>query len=337
MASVEDPREAADRAVGIVAALGPAQMVHVVTKLGIADAIGDGEKTAHELAAELRLDGGATYRLLRAVAGLGVVVEREGRFALTAMGAALKKTAPGPTRATILWLGSMWSTYGDLEYSLKTGQPAFEKVHGKRFFQHLAENAEAGEIFNETMTGMHGDEPDAIVAAYDFSGARRIVDVGGGIGTLLATILRANPDARGILVEVPHVAKAAEARMAELGLSERCEVIAADFFERIPSGGDVYLLSHVIHDWNERDARRILAACRAAMNDDAKLLVVEMIVPPGNDRHPAKMIDIGMLLLFPGARERTEDEYRALLATEALALRRVVHTASAASILEAAK
>lgn len=334
MGGIEDPREAAERAVGIVGALGASQMVYVVTKLGIADAIGDGAKTPKEIASELGLDAGALHRLLRAVAGLGVVVEEGGRFALTAMGAALRKNAPGPARATILWLGSMWSTYGELPYSMKTGRPAFEKVHGKPFFEHLANDAEAGAVFNETMIGMHGDEPDAIVAAYDFSGARNIVDVGGGTGNLLATVLRANPHARGTLLDVPQVADSARARLAALGLGERCDFVGGDFFEKVPSGGDVYLLSHVVHDWDETNGRRVLAACRAAMHEKARLLVVEMILPPGNDRHPAKMIDIGMLLLFPGARERTEEEYRAFFASEALVLRRVVHTASAASVME---
>jgi ubiquinone/menaquinone biosynthesis C-methylase UbiE len=185
------------------------------------------------------------------------------------------------------------------------------------------------------MIAFHGGEPPAVAAAYDFSGVGTIVDVGGGTGNLLTTILLANAEARGVLYDRPHVAVEARALIASRGLSARCTVSEGSFFDAVPEGADAYLLSHIIHDWDEASCLKILTACRRAMKADGRLLVVEMVIPPGNDFHPSKLSDMIMLAFTPGGCERTAPEYAALFAKAGLALSRVVPTASPVSVVEA--
>jgi len=274
---------------------------------------------------------------MRTLANLGILSEDAAhRFSLTPLGEALKKNAPGSARATILTLGSeAFSTgFGQLLYSVQTGKSGFEKSLGMPIFDWLGKNPEMASLFSETMVGVHGAEPAAVAAGYDFSGLKTIVDVGGATGNLLTTVLGSAPEAHGILYDLPHVVRDAPALIQSRGLTDRVTIEAGSFFERIPSGGDAYMLSHIIHDWSEEQCLTILGNCRRAMKPGSRLLLVEMVLPPGNTPHPGKVLDM-MMLVGPGGQERTEQEYGKLLAKAGFRLTRVVPTESAVSVVEA--
>ncbi|MCO5165599.1 MAG: methyltransferase [Planctomycetes bacterium] len=313
------------------------QALYVVARLNVADHLAAGPRDAGALAAAVGADPGALRRVLRTLSAHGVFAEVEpGVFALGPVGATLRTGAPEAGRATVLSLvgPTMWQSAGALLHSVQTGRPAFEHVHGAPVFDWFGRHPEEGALFNDAMIGVHGAEPAAVAAAYDFSGLGTIVDVGGGTGNLLAAVLGAAPGARGVLFDLPHVAAAARERLGRLGLADRVEVAEGSFFEDVPQGGDAYLLSHVIHDWDDARSGQILANVRAAMRPGARLLLVEMVVPPGDAPHPAKILDLVMLAV-PGGQERTADEYRALLSASGLRLTRVVPTASPVSVVEA--
>lgn len=312
-------------------------IVYVATKLGLADHLANGPMNAEQLARLTGTHEPSLYRLMRTLAGLGILTEdEEHRFALTAVGDALKTGAPGSARATILTIASDWwvSGFGQLLYSVQTGKPGFEKLLGMPIFDWFAKNPEEASMFNETMVGIHGAEPAAVAAAYDFSGVKTIVDVGGGTGNLLTTILGKYPASRGILYDVPHVVRDAPGLIQERGLTDRVTIEAGSFFESVPAGGDAYLLSHIIHDWTEDQCLTILGHCRRAMNPASRLLIIEMVLPHGNTPHPGKLLDM-MMLVGPGGRERTEEEYGTLLGKAGLRVTRVVPTETAVSIVEA--
>jgi hypothetical protein len=277
------------------------------------------------------------YRLMRSMAGFGFFVEEDGqRFSLTPLGAALQSDAPGRARSTVRHVVGplMWQAFGEFLHSVKTGETAVKKVFGQPLFDYLDTDPEQATFFNEAMIGFHGAEPPAVAAAYDFSGIRKLVDVGGGTGNLLTTILLANPELKGMLYDQPHVAAEARRRIELKGLSERCEVIEGSFFEAVPSGGDAYMMSHIIHDWDEPRCLQILKNCREAMGEQGRLLLVEMVIPASNDFHASKYFDL-IMLAFAGGEERTEEEYATLFAKAGFKLTRVVPTQSAVSVIEA--
>jgi hypothetical protein len=318
---------------------------HVVTRalyafaeLGIADTLKDAPRSAAGIAPIVGAEAAPLYRLLRMMAGLGFLVEDAGnRFALTPLGEAMRSDAPGHARSAVrLIAGPLgWRVLGEFLHSVKTGEAGSERALGQPLFDYMATAPQEATWFNEMMIAFHGGEPPAVAAAYDFSGIGTIVDVGGGTGNLLTTILLANPAVRGVLHDVPHVAAQARALIASRGLSERCTVSEGSFFDDVPEGGDAYVLSHIIHDWDEASCLKILTACRRAMKSSARLLVVEMVIPPGNDFHPSKLSDMIMLAFTPGGCERTAQEYAALFAKAGFALKRVVPTASPVSVVEA--
>ena len=312
-------------------------IVYVAAKLGLADHLAKGPKSAEELAGPTKTHGPSLYRLMRTLAQLGILAEDARHcFALTALGEALKTGAQGSARASILTLAGDWMSNGwqHLLYSVETGKSGFERSVGAPIFDWLAKHPEEASMFSETMVGIHGAEPPAIAAAYDFSGLETIIDVGGATGNLLTTILGRYPRSRGILYDLPHVLRDAPAFIQARGLANRVTLEAGSFFERVPNGGDAYLLSHIIHDWNEDQCLRILGNCRRAMKPGSRLLIVEMVLPAGNTPHPGKMLDI-MMLVGPGGQERTEQEYAKLLAKAGLQLKRVVPTDSPVSVVEA--
>jgi hypothetical protein len=313
------------------------RLVHLAAELGLADHLAAAPLTADELAARTKSHAPALYRVLRSLASLGLFTEDASRrFSLAPLGEALKTGAPGSARASILTLGGepIAAAWQQLVYSVRTGKPAFEQVHGKPIFRWLAEHPDEAALFGETMIGFHGAEPAAVALAYDFSGYSTIVDVGGGTGNLLTTILAKYPQPRGMVYDLPHVAAEANALIKARGLTDRVKVEVGDFFLTIPAGGDVYLMSHVIHDWSEEQCRAILANCRRAMKAGSRLLLIEMVLPPGDAPHPGKMLDM-MMLVGPGGQERTADEYRTLLASAGFRLLQVLPTDSAVSIVEA--
>jgi hypothetical protein len=315
------------------------RLVHAAAELGLADHLANGPKSADVLAELTRTHPPALGRLLRTLASLGLFTEDSAhRFALTPLGAALQTGAPGSARASILTLGgsAVSGAWENLLYSLQTGKPGFDKAHGAPIFDWLAAHPAEAALFGETMIGFHGAEPAAVAAAYDFSRCRTVVDVGGGTGNLLTTILAAQPGPRGVLFDLPHVIREAATLIQQRGLTARVEVQAGSFFESVPPGGDAYLLSHVIHDWTEAQCLTILGHCHRAMRSDARLLLIEMVLPPGDTPHPGKLLDM-MMLVGPGGQERTAAEYESLFGKAGLRLTRIIPTASAVSIVEAVR
>jgi hypothetical protein len=221
-----------------------------------------------------------------------------------------------------------------LLYSVQTGKTSFEKAFGVPVFDWLANHPAEASMFSETMVGLHGAEPPAVAAAYDFAEFGKIIDVGGATGNLLSTILGRYPKPRGILFDLPHVVADAPELISARGLVNRINIESGSFFENVPSEGDVYLLSHIIHDWSEAQCLTILTNCRRAMQPDSRLLIIEMVLPTGDAPHPGKILDI-IMLAVPGGQERTEPEYRALFDKAGFRLKRVVPTESAASVVEA--
>jgi len=311
--------------------------VYAAARLGIADLLKDGPRDADDLAAATGTHGPTLHRVLRALASVGVFrTDEQGRFALSPLGAALQSDAPGSARSTVIALAGdlWWPAWGDFLHCLRTGETGIEKAHGLGFFDLLARDPEEGAHFNAAMIGFHGAEPPAVAEAYDFSGIGTLVDIGGGSGNLLVTVLKANPQLRGVLYDLPHVAAEAERNVAAAGLADRCRVARGDFFEAVPHGGDAYLLSHIIHDWDEDGCLRILANCRGAMGDRGRLLIVESVLRPGDEPDPGKILDLVMLVV-PGGQERSEQEYRALLDKGGFRLSRTAPTRSSVSIVEA--
>ncbi|HEY5813263.1 MAG TPA: methyltransferase [Terrimicrobiaceae bacterium] len=314
-----------------------ARIVYVAAKLNLADHLAKGPKSAEALAGPTGAHAPSLYRIMRTLASLGILTEDSmHQFALTPLGDALQSGAPGSARATILTMSDdlAWRGWEQILYSVETGKSAFEKTLGMPLFDWLGKNPAEASLFSETMIGFHGAEPPAVAAAYDFSNLATIVDVGGATGNLLTTILDRYPGTRGVLYDLPHVVSNAPALINARSLSERVTIEPGSFFEKVPSGGDAYLLSHIIHDWSEEQCLTILGNCRRAMSSKSRLLIIEMVLPPGDTPHPGKILDIVMLVV-PGGQERTEQEYVTLLGKAGLRLTRVVPTESAVSIVEA--
>jgi hypothetical protein len=313
-------------------------VVHAAAAFNLADHLADGPKTAEELAGPTGTHAPSLYRLMRTLASIGILSEESGaRFRLTTLGEALKTGAPGSARATILTFGSEWMARGlqQFTYSVQTGNSGFAKSLGMPIFDWLAQHPDRAALFSETMVGFHGGEPAAVAAAYDFGDARTIVDVGGATGHMLTTILGRHLGSRGVLFDLPHVENDARRHIQSRGLMDRIAIQTGSFFDGVPAGGDVYLLSHVIHDWSEDQCLTILRHCHRAMNRSSRLLLIEMVLPPGDAPHPGKMLDM-IMLVGPGGQERTAEEYRTLLVQAGFRLTRVVPTESAVSVVEAA-
>jgi hypothetical protein len=311
-------------------------VVSAAAELGLADQLAAGPKSAAELAGPMKLHAPSLHRLMRTLASLGVLTEQEGqRFALTSLGEALRDGAPGSARATLLaFNGVLWRGWEELRYSLATGKPGFDKAYGMSLFEYIGRDPALASHFSGAMVGFHGAEPPAVAAAYDFSPFRTIVDVGGASGNMLAAILSRHAGPRGVLFDLPHVVTDAPALLTTHGVADRVTIEGGSFFETVPAGGDCYVLSHVIHDWTEDQCLTILGHCRKAITPNGKLLIVEMVLPPGDTPHPGKVLDMTMLV-FPGGQERTETEYATLLSKAGFRMTRVVPTASAVSVVEA--
>ena len=313
------------------------RLLYVAAKLNLADHLAEGPLSSETVAERTRMHPPSLYRLMRTLSSLGLLVEHDGRqFSLTPLGTALQTGAPGSARATVLTLAGDWAwhAFEHALYSFETGKSALAVTLGQSLFDWLAQHPDEASLFSETMVGFHGMEPAAVAAAYDFSGLQTVVDVGGASGNLLTTVLSTHAGPRGVLFDLPHVVGDAPALIEQRGLVDRIRIEAGSFFDRVPGGGDAYLLSHIIHDWTEEQCLSILGNCRAAMKPNGKILIIEMVLPEGNAPHPGKMLDM-MMLLGPGGRERTKPEYRELLHKAGFTLARVVPTPSAVSVVEA--
>jgi len=315
------------------------QALYVAAKLGIADLLASEPRSISQLAAATSSSERSLYRVLRSLAAVGIFRETDPRvFELTPYADALRSDTPNSFRNGAIFMGEewLWKVMGQMLYSVKTGKPAWAHVHGSEAFAYLAENPDHFEIFNRAMTDMSVAAAPSIVEAYDFSEFATIVDIAGGHGYLLAQILKATPNLRGLLFDVEPVITGAKALLEREGVSERAELIAGNFFESVPAVADAYIMKHIIHDWDDEQSIKILRNITAAMPARAKLLIVEMVVPEGNEPHMSKLMDLSMLVL-PGGVERTEAEYHALLAEAGLRLDRIIPTESFLSILEVVK
>jgi hypothetical protein len=315
------------------------QAISSVAKLGIADLLASGPKSTDELARATGVKVRPLYRILRALASVGVFSQDDGgNFRLTPVGEPLRSDAADSLRGFSIFLGSdwHWRVWSELGYSAQTGQPAFEKIYGKPFFKYLAENPEPARIFDNAMTSFSASVGAAVIDAYDFTGIKKLVDVGGGHGLLLASILEKYPRMTGVVFDAPAVVEGAKDLIKGRGVDGRCQTAGGDFFTSVPAGGDAYIMKHIIHDWEDERALIILKNCHRAMTEDGKLLVVEMVIPEGNAPSLGKFLDLEMLL-FLHSYERTEAEYRALFERAGFRLTRIVPTGMPHSVIEAVR
>jgi hypothetical protein len=328
---------ASQAVLGLITGTWVAQAVYVAAKLDIADRLIAGPQTSASLAHAAGAHPRALYRVLRALASVGIFHEDEsGQFNLTPLAEPLRSDVPGSVRAFAVMMGSewVWRSWGGIMHSVRTEEAAFEEAYGESLFQHYAKNPEAARTTMEGLTSRSLPENTAVVQAYDFSDCRVVVDMGGGQGTLLATILAANLHLEGILFEMPHVVGTAQQTFDKTGTRDRSALIGGDFFASAPSGGDLYIMKKVIHDWEDEQACTIIRHCRDVIPAQGRLLLIENIVPHGNDPSFSKLIDL-LMMVYPGGRERTEIEYRDLLRSSGFTLNRVIPTTSLVSIIEA--
>lgn len=314
-----------------------AQAVYIAAKLGVADLLSDGPRPVEELATVTQSHTSSLYRLLRALASIGVFTETSPRtFDLTPLAALLRTGTPDSMRAlAITYNEEMYFAWGHMLHSIRTGEPAFAHRFGMGPFPYFMQNPEADRIFNEAMIGYTHQVANAVVGVYDFSAFSAVADVGGGYGALLAAILQSNPTARGILFDVPHVIDAAQGFLNTTGVADRCTGVAGDFFTAVPAGADAYVLSQILHDWEDEQCLTILQHTRQVTPKHGKLLVVELVIPPGNDPFFGKWLDLHMLAI-PGGRERTEAEYSTLFRDAGFELTNMVPTPAGPSVVEAA-
>lgn len=314
------------------------QALGVAAKLGIADVLSDGPKTAAEIAVATGTHERSIYRILRALASTGVFSEiGEKTFQNTPLSEVIRADVPGSMQSMIAFLGEQWhfAVWGNMLYSAKTGEVAFEKTLGDPIFAWFAKHEAESELFNKAMTDMSSFAAPGIVQSYDFSGIKVLADIAGGHGFLLSQILKANPDLKGILFDLGHVIDGAGELLEGQGVADRVETATGDFFKEVPSA-DAYIMKHIIHDWDDERAVLIMKNINRAMTGDGKLLLVEMVVPPGDQPHPSKVLDLEMLTL-PGGIERTETEFASLFEQAGFRLNRVVPTPSPFSVIEAVK
>jgi len=309
--------------------------IYVATELGLADLLEDGPRTVADLAAATNTHPPSLYRMLRLLASEGVFAEtNDGPFELTPMASALRQGA-GPARLQVLFLGrpASWEAAGNLSHTVRTGETAFERVHGVDFFEYNRRHPEDQALFDQLMAAQTMPAARAVAATYDFSSIASIIDVGGGRGALAIEIVRTHPHLRGLVFDQPAVAAEAAHAIEAAGLSERCQGQGGDFFLSVPSGYDAYLLKYILHDWDDEECIAILRSCRRAIGGDGRLLVIEAIIAPGNQPSFGKTQDINMLINVGGS-ERTEAEYRALYEAAGFQLTRSIPVIGELHIIE---
>jgi ubiquinone/menaquinone biosynthesis C-methylase UbiE len=311
--------------------------IYGAAKFGLPDLLKDQPRTVEELAAASKTHAGSLYRLLRALASVGIFAEDgDGRFRSTPLAATLESDAPGSLRYfAMAELGQEhYSAWEEFPYSVQTGEIAFTRRFGKEVWNYYAERPDRAEVFNNAMTKMTQLVNESVLMSYPFSRFRRVVDVGGGHGELLISILKTSPDARGVLFDSPQVITGAK-RIAESGLTARCELVGGNFFHSVPPDGDAYLLKWIIHDWNDEQCVTILKNIRRSIASNGVVLIVDSVIPKGNEPFFGKLMDLNMLVMT-GGRERTEEEFKQLLAAGGFRLLRIVPTVSGFSVIEAA-
>ena len=312
------------------------QLIYVAAKLGLADEIARKPQTASELATTAGAEPRALYRLLRALASRGVFAESSGgRFEMTPMAEFLRRDGPRSLRSTAMLYGDelLWRAYGRLSYSIETGTSSFEQVYCEPFYDYLHKHPVAAQPFHDAMTGFSEQEEAAILAAYDFSTLRSVVDVGGGQGGLALALLRKHADLRAVIFDGTPPREDTRQSFAQSGADARATFVTGDFFTSVPDGGDLYLLKSILHNWDDAAAITVLRKCREAMPALSRLLVAERVIPLGNSASEAKLFDINMLVSL-GGQERTEEEYVSLFHQSGLKLTRTIPTTSHLSLIE---
>jgi hypothetical protein len=310
--------------------------IYITAKLGLADLIKDGPKTSTELATATGTHAPSLFRVLRALASVGIFTQDDqDRFGDTPLLQTLRSDVPGSLRAFAMTeLGEEhYPAWGELLHSVKTGGIAFDQAFGMDVWKYFGQHPDNAKIFNDAMSGMTAQANEALHAAYDFAGINTLVDIGGGHGSLISSILRRNPAVRGILFDSPQVVDGARPLIESSDIAGRCEVAAGNFFESVPAGGDAHILKWIIHDWNDEQSIAILRNSHRALPENGKLLLVEAVVPAGREPHFSKFIDLNMLVMT-GGRERTEAEFRELFERAGFRLTRVVPTESPFSVIE---
>jgi O-methyltransferase domain/Dimerisation domain len=312
--------------------------IHAAVELGVPDLLADSECTSDDLALASAADPSTLYRLLRALASLGILHEAEGRrFSLTPLGQPLRGDVPGSIRGWVMLTGReyVWRSWGNLTNAVRNGENSFRALYGADLFEWRAEHPEESAIFDEAMTSLTAPSTAAVLAVYDFGRFGSIVDVGGGKGTLLASVLAAHPGVRGILFDQAHVVSGAGSVLHAAGVADRCEIVAGSFFTSVPAGGDAYILKSIIHDWEDEESVAILRACRASMGRGAVVLLIERDLGGPNENPAAKLSDLNMLVM-PGGRERSQQEYAVLFERAGLRHTSTTFTTTGHAVVEAA-
>lgn len=311
--------------------------LYITAKLGIPDLLKSGPRTAEELAESTQTHAPSLYRLLRALASTGIYKSDKGnRFALTPLSELLVTDAPGSMRWFVVSeLGQEhYPAWGNLMHSVKTGEIAFDNHFGMDIWKYFSKYPEDAAVFNDSMSGMTAVVNEKITSLYDFSRFNKVVDIGGGHGGLITSILKANPQATGVLFDAPEVISGARPRIEAAGLAERCATVAGDFFQSVPAGGDAYIMKWIIHDWDDERAIRILKNIRSHVPQNGRVIVVDAVVPEGDQPDFSKFFDLNMLVMT-GGKERTRQEFAELFAAAGLKLVRVIPTDLPTSIVEA--
>jgi hypothetical protein len=331
-----DDSRVQDRLRQLIMGFRTTQLIYVAAKLGLADHLQQDPQTPCQLAQAVGAEPQALYRLLRALASLGLFAETaDGTFVPTPTARLLQTDAPGSLRALAILYGEewLWDPYGRMLHAVQTGHPAFDHVHGQSLYNYLHHHPIAAAQFQDAMSGYSAQEAAAIIAAYDFSDVTTVIDVGGGHGALMAALLQAHGHLSGVVFDQAPVVTGAKRLLANAGVADRGACIAGDFFTAVPGGGDLYLFKSVLHNWDDAAAVSILRRCRQAMAPHARLLVIERMIASGNEPSEAKLFDINMLVVV-GGRERTESEYCALFRAAGFNLTRVIPTHSPHSLIE---
>ncbi|MEM9513273.1 MAG: methyltransferase [Actinomycetota bacterium] len=311
------------------------QAVYAFSKLGISDALAGGPRPADAVASRIGADPDRTRRLLRSLAGFGVVDEvAPETYQLTAVGELFRNEPGSLADMTAMWMETHYEAFAGLPQALTSGQPGFDAVMGENFWSWIEQRPQSAELFSRAMTSMGAQTQSAAVEAFDFTPFNRIVDVGGAHGAFVAAALAQSTASTGVVFDLPHVVASAQPFLESAGVADRVECVGGDFFDGVPTGGDLYLLSFILHDWSETDCVRILQSVRNAIPDHGRVLILENVIPPGNEPHLGKMLDVIMMTILDGA-ERTQAEYAALLAAGGFEIDEVVPTQAPTSLVVA--
>ncbi len=324
---------------GMVSGYQLSQCLYVAAKLGIADRVAAAPRPVEELAAETGTHAESLYRMLRALASVGVFSEPSPRtIGLSPAAELLRSDVPMSVRDNVLFITSpsVMEVANELLYSVQTGKPAVERVWGKPAFEAFSERPEVAYAFNNAMTALSAELAPAVLDAYDFSAIGTLMDVAGGHGYFLCQALQRHPQMKGILLDQPSVVEGAKCVLCDMRVDDRCQPVAGNFFEHIPAGADAYYMQHILHDWSDDQALKILANVRQALagRPGGKLIVTDIVLPEDSRPHPGKFLDL-IMLMFPGGRERTEAQWRELMQRGGFAITRIVPTRAPDSVIEA--